>query len=101
MSYQLLVLWRSNNRSGFSVRVLLIEHDNTITLDEDRLKKLDYSSFTPLKNGHTTKNAWQLDDAIVLMTSKLEEQIRTIEITISRGSEEKGSREPIYVPSDM
>jgi hypothetical protein len=55
-SHQLLIIWRSDNRYGHSVRVLLIQHKNTITLDEDKLKKLDYPPFTLLRNDRIIKN---------------------------------------------
>jgi hypothetical protein len=101
-SHQLLVICRSDNRYGYSVRVLLIKHDNTITLDEDKLKKLDYPNLAPLRNDCIIKNTWVLDDATVLMTtSKWKKQIRTIEITISKGIKGNGSIVPIRISSSM
>jgi hypothetical protein len=100
-SPQLLVVWRSDNRYGYSVRVLLIKQDNTITLDEDKLKRLDYPNLTLLKNGHIIKNTWALDDTTVLITSKWEKQIRTIEITISKVTRENSCMKPLCISSNM
>jgi hypothetical protein len=100
-NYQLLVTWRFDNRYGFIVRVLLIKHDNAIALDEDKLKKLDYSSSTLLKNDRIIKNTWVLDDATVLITSKWKERIRTTEITISKGIKGNDSMVPVQVSSNM
>jgi hypothetical protein len=102
IGHQLLVIWRSDNRHEFAVRVLLIKHENTITLDEDKLKKLDYPSLTPLRNNCIIENTWVLDDATVLMiTSKWEKRIRTTKITISKGIKENDSMVPLQVSSNM
>jgi hypothetical protein len=102
-NHQLLVIWRSDNKYDFTVRVLLIKHRNTITLDEDKLKKLDYSSLAPLRDGCIIKNTWVLNDAAVLMTtSKWEKRIRTTEITISKGTKkDNGSMAPLWASSNM
>jgi hypothetical protein len=102
MSPQLLIIWRSDNRSEYSVRVLLIIHDNTITLNEDKLRELDYPHLTLLRNDCIIKNIWILDNTTALMTtSRWEKQIRTVEITISKGARKDNSIEPLCVSSNM
>jgi hypothetical protein len=100
-SDQLLVIWRSDHKYECYVRVLLIKHDNTITLDEDQLKKLDYPPSALLKNSRNVENKWKLDDATVLITSRWEKQIHTIEVTISEGTGEDDSMEPLWISSNM
>jgi hypothetical protein len=101
--HRLLVIWRSDDRYDFTVRVLLIKHRNTITLDKDKLKRLYYSSLAPLRDGCVIRNTWVLDDANVLMTtSKREKRIRTTEITISKGTKEDNDfMVPLRVSSNM
>jgi hypothetical protein len=83
-SSQLLIIWRSDSVYELSVGVKLIKHDNTMTLDANRLKKLDYPSLTLLKNGCRTRNMLSLDGTTMLMTNSVwKEHIRTIEIIIS------------------
>jgi hypothetical protein len=86
ISPYLLVIWRSDNKSEYSVRVLLIERSNAATWDEDELKKLDYPPLSLLGDGYIIKNTWPLDNAAVLTASKWEKRARTIEITISEGT---------------
>jgi hypothetical protein len=100
-SYQLLVIWRSDSRYEFSVGVLLIKHDNANTLDEDKIKELDYPPLTLLGNGRNIENSWRLDDTKVLITSKCEKRIRTIEITISKWTKANGCMTPLQVSSNM
>jgi hypothetical protein len=100
-NHQLLVIWRSDNRYKYLVQVLLIKHDNTTTLDEDKLKKLGYSPLTLLRTGRILRNVWLLDDAKVLITSDGEKRIRTIKITISKGTRENGCMKPLWISSDM
>jgi hypothetical protein len=101
-SSQLLVIWRSDSQYECSIHVLLINHDNTITLNEDKVKELNYPSLTLLRNGHIVKNTWLLDyEAVLMTTSKWEKRIRKIEITISEGTEENDFMEPLCVSSNM
>jgi hypothetical protein len=101
-SHQLLVIWRSDNRYGYFMRVLLVKHSNTITLDENTLKELDYPRFSLIRKSCNIKNTWALGDATVLMTtSKLEKQIRTIEITISEGTREDDTMRQLLITSNM
>jgi hypothetical protein len=100
-SFKLLAIWRPDNTYEYSVRVLLIEHGGTTTWDEDELKKLNYQPLTLLRNGYSIKNTWVLDETTVLMTTSKWEMHHTIEITISNGSKEDGSMEPLRVLSNM
>jgi hypothetical protein len=97
-NYRLLVIWRSDNRHEYSLGVLLIKHDNAITLDEDELKKLDYPPLVPLRNDRTIENTWALDNATVLVTTlKWEKRIRTTRIEISEGTRKGNSMVPLRV----
>jgi hypothetical protein len=100
-SLQLLVIWRSDHKHGCSVRVLLIKHDSTITWNEDKLKELDCPHLALPRNDCIIKNTWLLDNATMLVTSKWKKRIRTIKITISKGTRRNGCMEPIQVSSDM
>jgi hypothetical protein len=101
-SYQLFVIWKSDNKYECSVSVLLTEHDSTITWNEDKLKELDYQSFNLLRNGRTIKNTWVLDNTVVLMTaSKWKEDNRTVEIAISEDTRKADSRKSLSISSNM
>jgi hypothetical protein len=68
-SPQLLAIWRAIDKSKISIRTLLIKHSNTITWDEDTLKKL-YSMYLALcRDNDVIEDTWMLDDATVLMTT--------------------------------
>jgi hypothetical protein len=101
-SLQLLVILGSNDHYDFSARVLLIKHSNTIVWDEDKLKKLHSMHLALLKSDYNIKDTWLLDNTTVLMTtSNWNESKRTIEITISEGTNEDDSMEPLWVSSSM
>jgi hypothetical protein len=98
-----LVIWRSNNEwSKFSVRTLLIKHSNTITWNEDKLEKLHSMYLNLLKDDQIVRDTWLLDDVTVLMTI-LRRKVRrhTIEITITEGTREDDSMEPLWIPSSI
>jgi hypothetical protein len=101
-SLRLLVIWGFNDNYGVSARALLIKHNNTITWNEDTLKKL-HSMYLDLLGDHNiVKNAWLLDDATVLMTaSKCKDVGYPTKITISEVIKEDDSMEPIVVPSSI
>jgi hypothetical protein len=99
---QLLVIWKSDDRHEFIVCVMLVKHDNTITLDKDVLKKLDYSHIDLLRNSRTVESTWVLDDETALATTlKCEKRIRTTEITISKGTKGNGCMVPLRISSNM
>jgi hypothetical protein len=113
-SLQLLVMWISNDKHRYSVRALLIKHSNTITWNEDTLEKL-HSMYLALfnkglridvlstRNKHySVKDTWLLDNVTVLIIElKWEEESRTFEITISKGTGEHDTVEPLWVSSSM
>jgi hypothetical protein len=99
---QLLVMWRSDDRYNFSVRVLLIKHSITITWDEDTLEKLYHMHVALLKDARTVKDTWLLDDMTALITkANWEEESRSFKIAISEGTRKDNSMEPLWVPSNM
>jgi hypothetical protein len=97
-SIQLLVIWGSDNRHNFSARALLIKHSNTMTWDENTLKKLYYMHHTLLGDDHNIKDIWLLDDTTILMTIlKWKEENHTFEIIISKRTRKDGSMTPLWV----
>jgi hypothetical protein len=112
-SLQLLVLWKCIHRYFF-VRALLIKHSDSITWNEDTLKKLHSMYLVLLYKGllidfrhilheyYPIKDTWLLDDATVLMTTlKWKKRTNTLKITISEGTKEDDSMEPLWVSSNM
>jgi hypothetical protein len=86
---QLLVIWRSNSLLSFFSRALLIKSSNTITWDEDKLRKLYSMNISLFRDDNIVKNTCLLDGATVLMaTPKRSELSRVTEITISEKSGE-------------
>jgi hypothetical protein len=124
-SIQLLVMWGPSvkYKNGFSVRALLIKHDDAIIWDEDKLKDLhsmhlaqlnkgihvdvsnefkDINFFTSNGNPFAIEDTWMLDDATVLMTTlKWNGGSYTFEITISEGTRKHDSMEPLPIPSSI
>jgi hypothetical protein len=99
-SLQLLVICGSEFGYVFSTRVLLVKHSKTITWSEDTLEKL-HSMHSALLNDDEITDTWLLDDVTVLMTtSKLGEERRTVEITISEETRKDGTVEPLWVSSN-
>jgi hypothetical protein len=112
---QLLIICGSDNKVGLSVRALLIKHNNTITWDEDTLKKLHSMYLVLLDKGlHISYNdiscgyfpvgreTWLLDDVTVLKAIlRWKERSHTAEITISEDIKEDDSMEPLVVPSNV
>jgi hypothetical protein len=79
-SVQLLIICETGGWSGLSIYALLIEHNNTITWNEDKLREL-HSKHLDLPNKHYLikrkyaseeyihiEYKWQLDDTITLVT---------------------------------
>jgi hypothetical protein len=101
-SHQLLVIWRYNDEYRICVRALLIKHSNVVIWDEDTLGKLHSMHIALCRDAGIIEDTWLLDDATVLMTtSKLEEENRTFEITISEATRKDGTMEPLWVPPNM
>jgi hypothetical protein len=101
---QLLVIWRSDDWYGnrLSVRALLIKHSNTITWNEDTLEKLHSMYLALLGDDRNTKDTWLLDDTTVLMTTSNSKEIScATKITISEGTREDDSMEPLCVLSSI
>jgi hypothetical protein len=101
-SIQLLVIWRSNDQCRFSVRALLIKHSNTITWNENTLEKFHSTYPALLRDSDIVKYTWLLGNETVLMTtSKWDTNCHTFEITISKGTKEDDSMEPLWVSSSV
>jgi hypothetical protein len=103
-SFQLLVIWKSNYRHSarFSIRALLIKHSNTITWDENTLEKVRSMYPALLKDDHNIKDTWLLDDTTVLTTTSNWKKVScTTKITISEGTQEDDSMDPLWVSSSM
>jgi hypothetical protein len=100
-SIQLLIMWRFNNKSEVSLCAQLIKHSNVITWNEYILENLYSTHLGLLRDDRVVKDTWRLDDATVLMTTSRWEMSSTIDITISEGTREYGSMEPIWVPSSI
>jgi hypothetical protein len=100
-SYQLLVMWGTRNKYKPSARVLLIEHSNAITLDEDILKKLHIMYLPRLMDDKFVRDTWLLDDTTVLVTTLEWGIYNAFEITISKGGMEYSSMKPLWVSSSI
>jgi hypothetical protein len=110
---QLLVIWEPKSWRGLFLRVLLIEHNNTITWNEDKLSELYSMQHALLNKRHCTKtylfkkctfteDAWLLDDATMLMTrSKWTEEGDIFEIIISEETRKYDYAEPLWIPLNM
>jgi hypothetical protein len=97
---QLVVIWRVYNSYKFHVNVMVIEHGDVITWDEDKLKRL-YSMHRALHTyGPIIEDTWLLDDETVIMISSRLKVGRTIEITISEGASKDSLIRPIWISSD-
>jgi hypothetical protein len=101
-SIHLLVIWKLDDNSNFSIRALLIKHSSSITWDEYTLEKLYSMHLELLRDDWIVKDTWLLDNATVLMTtSEWEERSRTFEITLSKGTRKDDSMKPLWVSSNM
>jgi hypothetical protein len=110
-SLQLLVMWMPGYEFyKFYVRVILINHSDAITWNEDKLKELYSVHFELFKDYYYVKNTWSSGDRAMLMdtwllggttvlmtTSKWNEESCVHEITISEGTREDNSIEPLLV----
>jgi hypothetical protein len=101
-SIQLLIMWRSIEKDELFLHALLIKHSNTITWDEDKLKKLHSMHLDLLGNDNVVKDTWLLDDVTVLRTVlRWKYGRRMTEITISEETREDDSKEPLWISSDI
>jgi hypothetical protein len=102
-SLQLLVIWRSTDKSKVSLRALLIKHSNVFTWSKDTLVKLHSMHLSLLSDDCVVRDTWLLDNVTVLSTMlRLKEVKHIIEIIIiSEGAREDDSKEPLWVPSSI
>jgi hypothetical protein len=103
-SLQLLVIWKSNDMDKYRlfVRALLIKHSNTIIWNEDTLEKLYSMYLAPFGDDCNIKDTWLLDDATALITtSNWNDMNFETKITISKGTREGDSIEPLWVSSSI
>jgi hypothetical protein len=99
---QLAIVFLSNEKLYFDANTLLIKHNNTITWNENRLRKLYYAHHSQYRKSDTIKDTWLLDDATVLMTVlKWDERGRAFEVTVFKGTKRDDSIEPICISSNM
>jgi hypothetical protein len=88
-SIQLLIIWKFDKMDEFSARVLLIKYSNTITWDDNMLKKLHAMDLTPLDDYADVSETWLLDDATMLTTTLMwDDEWPTLEITIETGNDD-------------
>jgi hypothetical protein len=100
-SLQLLVIWGLNDKYDLCVRALLIKHSNTITWNEDTLKKLHSMHLSLCRDDDVIEDTWLLDDATVLMTTSKWKVGCIFEIIISDGTRKDDTMEPLWVSSNM
>jgi hypothetical protein len=101
-SLQFLIIWKLDEEHRICVRALLIKHSNSIIWNEDTLEKLYSMLFSLCKASGIIEDTWLLDDAIVLMTAfNWEEENHRFEITISEGTREDGTMEPLWISLNM
>jgi hypothetical protein len=67
---QILVVWRISESKELYTNVLLVEHDNSLIWNEDKLNKLYHKNHDWLKEyTDTTSDTWLVDNDIVLKTT--------------------------------
>jgi hypothetical protein len=101
--FQLLIIWLTDYYFKFRANAILIKHNNTITWDDDKLRKVHFMYLDLIgEPSNMIETTWLLDDTTALVTTprRIEEGC-TLEITISEGTRKDDSIEPLWVPSDM
>jgi hypothetical protein len=99
---QLLVLLRVDDKPKIYTNAILIKHNNTITWDEDKLRKLHSMHRALRRFDQIIKDTWLLDNATALVTTlKFEKQICAVELIISKGTRKDDPMEPLCVPLDI
>jgi hypothetical protein len=86
----ILAAWKVKGSESFK-RVVLVEHTNEFTWDEDKLKKLYYKNHGWLeKYNDTITDTWFMDDNMILKTTLRVRGMRgSFELSISIYKEEK------------
>jgi hypothetical protein len=123
-SVQLLVIWEHKGWYGFPAHALLIEHSNTITWNEDKLKEL-YSMRHALVNKihyitvpedhcSISDDVWLVNDTKIMMTKTTQDMDNYMfGITLSEWTDKNPSKilyeeirngdytKPLWIPSSM
>jgi hypothetical protein len=108
---RLLVVWKGDNHWRLERRILLVEHDNELVLNEDKLAKLyDKIYNMPLEVYNWTrkydsdgiyKSTWLMYDDIVLEAADevIYERGYELKITISKGDRNLDAMKPMWIDS--
>jgi hypothetical protein len=95
---RLLVVWEIEHFRDLRVYIVLVEHDNELEWDEDRLSELHQKRWHSLNAWiDSTRNNWLLDDGAVLETTiKVMNGGHRWDIFISEGSNDN-VRRPLWI----
>jgi hypothetical protein len=107
---RLLVAWKEDDSRKLITRILLVEHDNELVLNEDRLTQLYDKIYNMpnevydwiLKYDDIYKSTWLVYDNMVLEAANeiIYEKGCELKITISEGARNLDSMKPFWIDSE-
>jgi hypothetical protein len=97
---RLSMAWKIGRFGELSVHVLLVEHDNGLVLDEDRLALL-YDKINEMPSGHNLSRWLICDDIVLVATYKaVQKGDLELKINISKGTKDKYTKSALWIDSE-
>jgi hypothetical protein len=100
---RLLVAWKIERFREPSMRIMLIEHEDELVMNEDKLAQL-YDKINGQLTEHYTasKSKWLVCDNIILMMiyESVQEEGIGLKITISRGDKDEDTKLALWIDSE-
>jgi hypothetical protein len=97
---RLLVIWKMRHSGRPKVRIVLVEHDNKLVLDEDKLAQL-YDKMDDIPRNYDRSTWFIYDHRVLAITYKIvKKEDPELKITISKGIDDKYTMKPIWIDSE-
>jgi hypothetical protein len=98
----LLVIWKIERSRKPKVNIMLVEYDNELVLNEDRLVQLYKIDVIPLKDNYFCENTWLICDntALEVAYAVVRKEDLELKIYIYRGIKDKYIKSALWLDSE-
>jgi hypothetical protein len=97
---RLLVAWKIEGPEKLRVHALLVEHDNELVLNEDKLAQL-HDKVNDIPSSHSLSIWLTFDNTALVVTYNAMQKVGLrLNITISKGAEDKHAKSALWIDSE-
>jgi hypothetical protein len=94
---RLLVAWKIDRSGGSKVRIILVECDDKLVLNEDKLAQL-YKRVNDIPSGYHAITWLMCDNTVLETTYEIEQKTGIeLEITISEGDKDENTKSALWI----